>query len=52
MNKLKWNIDLGINLENGIMKSTYTLKEAKPDSTQNVFLLKNPQFLCNYHETL
>ena len=23
MNKLKWNIDLGINLKNGIMKSTY-----------------------------
>ena len=30
----------------------YTLKEAKPDSTENVLLLKNPQFLSNYYETL
>ena len=29
---------------------TYTLKEAKPDSTEYVLLLKNPQFLSNYHE--
>ena len=30
----------------------YTLVKAKPDSTENVLLLKNPQFLSNYHETL
>ena len=30
----------------------YTLKHANPDSTQNVLLLKNPQFLPNHNETL
>ena len=30
----------------------YTLKHANPDSTKNVLLLKNPQFLPNHNETL
>ena len=30
----------------------YTLKHANPDSTKNVLLLKNLQFLPNYNETL
>ena len=33
-------------------KEKYILKEVKPDSTENVLLLKNPQLLSNYHETL
>ena len=31
---------------------TYTLKQAKADSTKNLLLLKNPQFLPNHNETL
>ena len=30
----------------------YTLVKAKPDSTKNVLLLKNLQFLPNHDETL
>ena len=36
---------------NCVMKQ-YTLEKAKPDSTKNVLLLKNPQFLSNHNETL
>ena len=31
---------------------SYTLKHANPDSTKNVLLLKNLQFLPNHNETL
>ena len=36
--------------ENAVLM--YTLEKAKPDSTENVLLYKNPQFLSNYYETL
>ena len=35
-----------------IRKFYYTLKHANPDSTKNVLLLKNLQFLPNHNETL
>ena len=40
------------NRQNLNPSNTYTLEKAKPDSTENVLLLKNPQFLSNYYETL
>ena len=33
-------------------KVDYTLVKAKPDSTENILLIKNPQFLSNHDETL
>ena len=37
---------------NEIYVRIYTLKHANPDSTKNVLLLKNLQFLPNHNETL
>ena len=51
INQKKWNFLVDFEKVSIFMKK-YTLEKAKPDSTENVLLLKNPQFLSNYYETL